>query len=132
MIEAVEAAGPGAVAGVLVAGFLAGTASGLLGVGGGVLFVPALALLLGLGPLEAVGTSLLAVVPTAAVGAARQHRYGNLRLGEGLALGGLSLAGVLAGTEMAHRVPERVLSTVFALLMLYTAFRLARRALGRA
>lgn len=130
-MDAVGAAGAAAVAGVLLAGFVAGSASGLLGVGGGVLFVPALALLLGLAPIEAVGTSLLAVVPTAAVGAARQRRYGNLRLGEGLALGVLSLAGVLLGTELAHRVPERALSSVFALLMLYVAFRLARRALGR-
>ena len=129
-MDALGGAGPAAVAGVLVAGFVAGMASGLLGVGGGVLFVPALAILLGLGPVEAVGTSLLAVVPTAAVGAVRQHRYGNLRLAEGLALGALSLAGVLLGTELAHRVPERVLSILFALLMLYVASRLARRALS--
>lgn len=132
MTGSLAGAGGLAVVGVVVAGFLAGMASGLLGIGGGVLFVPALAVVLGLGPVEAVGTSLLAVVPTAAVGAARQHRYGNLRLADGLALGGLSVAGVLVGTTLAHVVPERLLSSLFALLLLYGAFRLAKRALGPA
>ena len=52
--------------------------SGLFGVGGGILFVPTL-VALGLGQVEAAATSLLAVVPTAAVGAWRQARYGNLQ-----------------------------------------------------
>ena len=60
-------------------GLAAGVISGLFGVGGGILFVPML-VALGLGQVEAAATSLLAVVPTAAVGTWRQARYGNLML----------------------------------------------------
>ena len=60
-------------------GVAAGVASGLLGIGGGILFVPALTILLGLHQVEAEATSLLAIVPVALVGSWRQRAYGNLR-----------------------------------------------------
>ena len=63
----------------LALGLGAGVLSGIFGVGGGILFVPTL-VALGLGQVEASATSLLAIVPTAAVGALRQRSYGNLRL----------------------------------------------------
>ena len=63
-------------------GLAAGVMSGLFGVGGGILFVPML-VALGLGQVEAAATSLLAVVPTAAVGTWRQARYGNLQTSAG-------------------------------------------------
>ena len=65
-------------------GTVAGLFSGLFGVGGGIMFVPALVLFAGLSQLEPEATSLLAVVPVAAVGAWRRHTYGNLRLRPGL------------------------------------------------
>ena len=68
----------GTVALALALGLSAGVLAGLFGVGGGILFVPAL-LALGLGQLEAQATSLLAILPTVAAGAWNQHRYGNLR-----------------------------------------------------
>jgi uncharacterized membrane protein YfcA len=117
------------VLGVLAVGFVAGMAAGLLGIGGGALFVPALALFLGLSQLDAQATSLLAIIPVAAVGAARQHRYGNLRVGDGLALGGLATGGALGGVALANALPERALEVSFAMLQLFVAFQLARRAL---
>ena len=117
------------VLGVLAVGFVAGMAAGLLGIGGGALFVPALVLFLGLSQLDAQATSLLAIVPVAAVGAARQHRYGNLRIGDGLALGALATGGALGGVALANAVPERALEVSFAMLQLFVAFQLARRAL---
>ena len=63
----------------LALGLAAGVLSGMFGVGGGILFVPTL-VALGLGQVEAAATSLLAIVPTAAVGALRQRAYGNLRV----------------------------------------------------
>lgn len=117
------------VLGVLAVGFVAGMAAGLLGIGGGALFVPALVLFLGLSQLDAQATSLLAIVPVAAVGAARQHRYGNLRVGDGLALGALATGGALGGVALANAVPERALEVSFAMLQLFVAFQLARRAL---
>lgn len=113
--------------GAIVVGFVAGVAAGMLGVGGGALFVPALVLFLGLGHLEAEATSLLAIVPVAAVGAWRQRRYGNLRVRDGLVLGLLASGGALLGVIVANGVPERVLEVGFALFLLVVAVQLARR-----
>ena len=117
------------VVGVLAIGFVAGMAAGLLGIGGGALFVPALALFLGLSQLDAQATSLVAIIPVAAVGAARQHRYGNLRPRDGLLLGVLATGGALGGVALANAVPERALEVSFAMLQLFVAAQLARRAL---
>jgi uncharacterized membrane protein YfcA len=120
----------GELLGALAVGLAAGVTSGLLGVGGGVLFVPGLVFFLGLAQLHAEATSLVAVVPVALVGAWRQHRYGNVRLRDGLVIGVLSPLGVLAGTGLANAVSERALQIAFALVQLYFAYRLARRALS--
>ena len=64
-------------------GAAAGVLSGLLGVGGGILFVPTLTLALGLSQVRAEATSLLAIIPVALVGAWRQHRYGNVDVRDG-------------------------------------------------
>ena len=117
------------VVGAIAIGVVAGMAAGLLGIGGGALFVPALVLLLGLSQLEAEATSLLAIVPVAAVGAVRQHRYGNLRTGDGLLMGVLACGGALGGVALANAVPERALEVSFAMLQLFVAVQLARRSL---
>ena len=114
---------------VLAIGFVAGMAAGLLGIGGGALFVPALVLFLGLSQLEAQATSLLAIVPVAFVGAARQHRYGNLRVRDGLVMGGLATAGAAGGVALANALPERALEVSFAMLQFVVAAQLVRRAL---
>jgi uncharacterized protein len=111
-------------------GLLAGVASGLLGIGGGVLFVPALTLLLGLAQVEAEATSLLAIVPVALVGSWRQRRYGNLHLADAATIGLLSVGGATAGVVVANVLPERALRVGFALLMLVMAAQLVQR--GRA
>lgn len=115
--------------GLLVIGFFAGVLGGLVGVGGGVLFVPGLVIFLGESQLDAEGTSLLAMVLVAIVGAARQGGYGNLRLRDGLVIGILSPVGVAAGAILANNLPERTLEVSFAVLQLYFAYGLARRAL---
>lgn len=120
---------PSVVAAAIALGFGAGVASGLVGVGGGIIFVPVLAIFLGLGQLEAEATSLLAMIPVAVVGAAQQQRYGNLRLRDGVLIGALSPIGVVVGTTLAHALPERALSLMFAAVLLFFAYRLARRAI---
>jgi uncharacterized membrane protein YfcA len=109
-------------------GFAAGMVSGLVGVGGGVVFVPGLVFFLGLSQLGAEATSLLAIVVVAAVGAFRQHGYGNLRPRDAVIIGLLSPLGVLAGTVAANAVSERALELSFAGVQLYFAYRLVRRA----
>jgi uncharacterized protein len=111
-----------------VIGFVAGVSSGMLGVGGGILFVPGLVFVLGLSQVSAESTSLLAIVPVAIVGAWRQREYGNVRLREGLALGALSAIGVVGGAELANVLPTRALELSFAAVQLVFAFGLARRA----
>jgi uncharacterized protein len=108
-------------------GVAAGIAAGLLGIGGGILLVPALTIVLGHGQLEAEATSLLAIVPVALVGSWRQRRYGNLRLHDAAVMGVLSIAGVLAGVALANALPERALKIGFALLLLNMARQLAQR-----
>jgi uncharacterized membrane protein YfcA len=98
----------------------------LVGVGGGIMFVPALVLFAGLSQLEAEATSLLAIVPVAAVGAWRQHTYRNLRLRPGLLVGVLAIGGSLAGVVIANAVPERGLEYGFAALLVFTAYQLIR------
>ena len=112
-----------------VLGFAGGAVGGLLGVGGGILFVPALTIFLGEGQLHAEATSLLAIVPVALAGAWRQSSYGNVRLRDGALVGALSPLGVLAGAELANVLPERALELSFAAVQLVFAFGLARRAL---
>jgi uncharacterized membrane protein YfcA len=119
------------IAAAILIGFAAGVSSGMLGVGGGIIFVPGLAFVLGLSQLSAESTSLLAIVPVAVVGAWRQRGYGNVRLRDGLILGALSPLGVIGGTELSNVLSERALELSFAAVQLVFAFGLARRALRR-
>ena len=117
------------VAALLVVAFAAGMLGGMVGVGGGVLFVPALVVLMDLSQIEAEATSLVAVVAVGAVGAWRQHGYGNLRPRDALVVGLLSPVGVAIGVVAANEMSQRVLEVLFAGLSLYFAARLAVRAL---
>ncbi len=107
-----------------------GAVGGLLGVGGGILFVPALAILLGNDQLESEATSLLVIVPMAIVGTWRQHRHGNVDLREGVTIGLLAVPGVIVGVVVANALPERALELGFAALCVIVAVRLLRRGLA--
>ena len=110
-------------------GFAGGVVGGLLGVGGGILFVPALAIFLDETQLGAEATSLLAIVPVAALGAWRQNRHGNVQLRDGLLIGALSPLGVVAGVALSNAVSERVLELSFSALIVLIAVRLVIRGL---
>jgi uncharacterized membrane protein YfcA len=110
-------------------GLAAGVVAGLLGVGGGALFVPALTIGLGLSQLDAEATSLLAIIPVALVGAWRQRSHGNADIRTGLTLGVLAAGGAAGGAAAANAVPQRALEIGFGLLLLVIAASLARRAL---
>ena len=109
-------------------GIAAGVLGGLFGVGGGILFVPAL-LMLGLDQHQAEATSLLAIVPVVLVGSWRQSRYGNVRWGSVWKLGLGSLAGVVAGGLLAESLNPGSLQRLFGVLMILIAFELGWRAL---
>jgi uncharacterized membrane protein YfcA len=105
-----------------------GLTGGLVGVGGGVLFVPALTIFIGLTQVEAESTSLLMIVLVAIVGAYRQHGYGNVQVREALIIAVLSPLGVLLGVVISNNVSERLLQLSFAALALFMAAQLVHRA----
>ncbi len=113
----------------IVIGLAAGVVAGLLGVGGGTLFVPALTIGLGLSQLDAEATSLLAIIPVALVGAMRQRSHGNVDARTGVLLGLVAVAGAVAGVAIANAVPERALEVGFGLFLLFVVWRLLVRAL---
>jgi uncharacterized protein len=110
-----------------VAGGLVG---GLVGVGGGILFVPALTIFLDVSQVQAESTSLLMIAIVALVGAARQNHYGNVNLRDAALVGVLSPLGVVIGVVVANEVSERALQLGFAALALFMAAQLVRRALA--
>jgi uncharacterized membrane protein YfcA len=110
-------------------GFAGGAVGGMLGVGGGILFVPALVIFLDEPQLRAEATSLVAIVPVAIVGAWRQRGYGNVRIRDGLVIGALSPLGVVLGVAISNEVSQRALEIGFAILLLAVATQLVRRAL---
>lgn len=113
-------------------GVLAGLVSGLLGVGGGVLFVPGLVFVIGLNQVDAEATSLLAIVPVATLGAWQQHRYGNVRVRDGSLIGLLAVVGSVAGVAIANVVDGRTLRLAFAGVILVVAGQLVRGAVSGA
>jgi uncharacterized membrane protein YfcA len=113
---------------VILFGLAGGFVGGMVGVGGGILFVPALAIFLDESQVEAEATSLLAIVIVAIAGTIRQRRYGNVRLGDAGVIGVTSIAGVAVGVVVANEVPERALEVGFAILALVIAAQLVQRA----
>jgi uncharacterized protein len=109
-------------------GLTAGVLAGLFGVGGGILFVPTLALVLGLTQIHAEATSLLAIIPTAFVGAWRQSRYGNVDWRASVIVGITAIGGVEAGVQIAESLPQHALRRLFGALTLVVAAQVAWRA----
>lgn len=113
-----------------VLGFAGGAVGGTLGVGGGVIFVPALVIAFDEPQIRAEATSLLAIFPMAIVGAWRQRSFGNVRVRDALLIGALSPLGVLGGVVLSNAVSQRVLEVTFALLLLVIAAQLGRKVIG--
>jgi uncharacterized membrane protein YfcA len=111
-------------------GLAAGVLAGMFGVGGGILFVPTL-IALGLDHHDALGTSLLAIVPTVLVGTWRQSRYGNVRWRAAALLGLAAAAAAQGGVVLAEALSETTLRRFFAGLLLITAAHVAWRARRR-
>lgn len=110
----------------ILLGLAAGVLAGLFGVGGGILFVPTL-VALGLGQIEAQGTSLLAMIPTVVVGAWNQRRYGHLRVRTALVVGMSSIVGVEVGARVVIELPEALIRRLFGVLLFGVAAQLVWR-----
>lgn len=114
------------IAVAIVLGVLAGVLAGLFGVGGGILFVPAL-VALGLAQHEAIGTSLLAILPTVAAGTWTQQRFGNVRWRAAGLIGVAAAAAAQGGAFVAEALPDDALRKVFAGVLVAVALQIAWR-----
>ncbi len=108
----------------LALGVVGGFVAALAGVGGGIIFVPALALVLGLTQIVAEATSLLAIIPVAILGTWQQRRTGDVHLGDALIIGIGSIATAILAALAASAMPEDVLRWLFAAFMLVIAVRI--------
>jgi len=113
--------------GFALAGLAMGTLSSLVGVGGGIVLVPILVFLMGVGSHVAQGTSLLVMIPVAFTGAWRNSRHGYVNWRAGVWIGVAGIVGAAAGSLFALELPEVWLQRGFALLLLYSAYRLLRK-----
>lgn len=112
---------------LVLAGLLAGAVGGVLGVGGGLVFVPALTVGLGVPQTVAQGTSLAAIVPTSLVGAVTADRDGNVIRSRVVAMGVVAVVGAAAGALLALALPTGVLVRVFGAFLIVSAWQLWRR-----
>ncbi|MFZ0014829.1 MAG: sulfite exporter TauE/SafE family protein, partial [Acidimicrobiia bacterium] len=113
----------------LMIGLVAGFFAGLAGIGGGVVIVPSSVLLLGLEQHEAQGTSLVAIVFTAAAGTLVNLRNQRVRPKDGLVAGAGGVVGSLIGSRLALAMEGRTLSLIFGFLVLFVALRSLYRTL---
>lgn len=114
----------------VVLGLAAGVLAGMFGVGGGILFVPTL-VALGLSQHDAIGTSLLAIIPTVLVGTWRQSSYGNVRWRAAAVLGVAAAAAAQGGVVLAEALSGPTLRRLFAGLLVLVAAQIAWRARAR-
>ncbi len=119
------------IVGFVILGLVAGAFAAMLGVGGGIIFVPALVVFFSFVQQDAQGTSLAVILPTAIVGTIVHHRHGRVvwRLAVPIGLGGI--AGALAGSRLALTIDPDVLRRMFATLLVLIAVRLLWRERAR-
>lgn len=105
-----------------------GVASGLFGIGGGVIVVPVLVALFGAPDLLAKGTSLLAMIPAATTGTVANVRARLVSVPDGLLVGIPASLASLAGSALAFLLPPELSTTLFAILILAAVAQLIYRA----
>ena len=126
---------PPEIMALLAIGLSAGLLAGLLGIGGGVVMVPAMVLIMGMDQHVAQGTSLLVIIPAAAFGSFTHHRNGRLALRDAAWLAAGGVLGAVLGSVTALSLDEELLQRLFAVLILVVALRMlltpAARPAGR-
>lgn len=109
---------------LVVIGLVAGMLAGSLGIGGGVIFVPALAVVVGLEQAVAQGTSLAVITPTAAIATYAHIRYGRVDWPAAIPVGAASVVGAVIGARLALETDPLILRRLFAGLLVILATRL--------
>jgi uncharacterized protein len=106
---------------LVVVGLLAGTLAGLLGIGGGVIMVPAMVVVLGMVPVVAKGTSVAVIVPTAIMGTIRNRRKSNADMRVAAVVGAFGAASAVVGGTISDRLSDEVANVMFAALLVFVA-----------
>jgi uncharacterized protein len=110
---------------LILIGLGAGLLSGFVGVGGGLIIVPALVYLLGFSQLAAQGTSLaVLLLPVGFLAVWHYHKQGNVDISASLIIGAAFILGALGGSHYAHKLDINKIKFAFALLMLIASFKL--------
>lgn len=112
------------VAGLLLVGLATGTLAGLLGVGGGVVMVPAMMVLFGIPPVLAKGTSVAVIIPTSIMGTIRNRKNNNADMRSAVVLGISGIAAAVAGGWISARMDDTLSNVLFAVLLVVVAVRL--------
>lgn len=115
---------PAAVAGVVLIGLVAGILSGIMGVGGGVVMVPAMVLLLGMIQQPAQGISLLVIIPTAIVGAQTHLYKGNVVTSIVPWIALTAIVTAIAGSLLANMLPAKTLTQVFGVFLVVVSIQM--------
>jgi uncharacterized membrane protein YfcA len=118
---------PWVVVGLLALGVLMGVASGLFGIGGGVLMVPLLITVFGAGELLAKGTSLLAMIPTSITGTVQNARHRLVDLRDAAIAGAAATAASFGGVAVAFLLDPRLSAVLFGILVFLIAAQLTFR-----
>lgn len=113
---------------MVLTGVVVGIFSGLFGIGGGTVAIPALVLLFGLSQQTAQGTSLLMMVPTALMGAYTYYRGQSLNVWAAVALMVGGVASARLGATLALRLPQDTLKMLFAAFLVVVAVRMVPKA----
>ena len=106
---------------LVIVGFATGTLSGLLGIGGGVVMVPAMVVLFGMFPVIAKGTSVAVIVPTSIMGTIRNRANANVDLQVAAVAGGFGVLSAIAGGTIADDISPSVSNVMFGFLLLFVA-----------
>jgi uncharacterized protein len=109
---------------LVLIGLLAGAVGGALGVGGGIVVVPALTLAFGVPQTVAQGTSLATIVPTSVSGAVTQDRAGNVMRRAAAWMAAVGVVGAVAGALLALALPTELLARIFGAFLVVSAWRL--------
>lgn len=105
-------------------GIVSGITSGLFGVGGGVVMVPAMVFLLGMDIKRAVGTSLAVIIPTALIGSYKHYSQGNVDLKTALSLVPMAVVGGYVGAWLTTVVSAESLKRGFGGFLVLVGLKL--------
>ena len=116
---------------LVLVGLFAGTMSGLLGIGGGIIMVPAMIIAAGLTAVEARGTSLAVIVGSSISGAISHYKRGNIIVATAVISGVAGVPATYLGIYLSQNLPERISVTLFAAILLTIAFQQFKKSLSK-